>query len=253
MNNLLWARLKQGYRTSGYPKKPISLPERFRGRPAIDPSKCGAGCAACLDVCPVGAVTRDPLRIDLGKCLFCGLCADACAGKAIAFSRDHRLAANARGDLVVGDAKPVLAKAPSKKLRRLFHHSFKLRQVSAAGCNACEADLGVLQIVVFDMFRFGLSWVASPRHADAIVVTGPVSENMALALEETYKAVPTPKLVIAVGSCAISGGPYAGSPDVRGIPEKKAPIDLFIPGCPPHPYTLLDGILRLIGKIDEER
>jgi Ni,Fe-hydrogenase III small subunit/NAD-dependent dihydropyrimidine dehydrogenase PreA subunit len=252
MNNVVLGRWKQGHRTSGYPRKPIVLPERFRGRPEIDASKCAAGCGACLGVCPVGAVARDPLRIDLGKCLFCGLCADACPTKAIAFSRDHRLAANARQDLVVDGARPVLAKPPSKELGRLFHHSFKLRQVSAAGCNACEADLAVLQIVVFDMFRFGLSWVASPRHADAVVVTGPVSENMALALEETYKAVPTPKLVIAVGSCAISGGPYAGSPDVRGIPE-KTPIDLFIPGCPPHPYTLLDGILRLIGRIDETK
>ncbi|MCU0663760.1 MAG: 4Fe-4S binding protein [Myxococcota bacterium] len=249
MLNVLLNRLKQGHRTSGYPKHAITMPECYRGRPTVEASKCRAGCNACVLACPTSAVTKNPLKIDLGQCLFCGRCAEACQERAVSFTRDHRLSANTREALVVTGVEPTLTAPLPRKPRGLFRHSFKLRQVSAGGCNACEADLSVLQIVTFDMFRFGLSWVASPRHADAVVVTGPVTTNMAMALEETYKAVPAPKLVIAVGACAISGGPYKGAPDSRGIPTEKMPIDLFIPGCPPHPYTMLDGILRLLGRI----
>jgi Ni,Fe-hydrogenase III small subunit len=143
-----------------------------------------------------------------------------------------------------------LAEALEEKSRRLFGRSLKLRQVSAAGCNACEADLNVLGTVVFDMGRFGIQFVASPRHADGIVVTGPVSENMRTALLETYAAVPAPKLVIAVGACAISGGPYLDNPEVHNGCTGFVPVDLFIPGCPPHPITILDGLLRLLGRLE---
>ena len=118
-----------------------------------------------------------------------------------------------------------------------------MRQVSAGGCNACEADLNVLATPFFDMARFGINFVASPRHADAIVVTGPISRNMKTALLQTYEAMPEPRAVIAVGSCAISGGPFHGSPEVaRGL-ESFLPVDLFIPGCPPHPLTNLHALL----------
>jgi Ni,Fe-hydrogenase III small subunit len=138
-----------------------------------------------------------------------------------------------------------------EKTRKLFGRSLKLRQVSAGGCNACEAELAALGNVVFDLSRFGVQFVASPRHADGIVVTGPVTTNMERALRETYEAVPAPKLVIAVGACAISGGPFGGADSVRnGIPE-DVPVDLYVPGCPPHPFTLLDGLLRLLGRIEE--
>ena len=169
---------------------------------------------------------------------------------AIRFTQDHRLATGRREDLLSDGRALKLAKALEAKSRRLFGHSLKLRQVSAAGCNACEADLNVLGTVVFDVGRFGIQFVASPRHADGIVVTGPVSENMRTALLETYAAVPAPKLVIAVGACAISGGPYIDHPEAHNGCTTLLPVDLFIPGCPPHPITILDGLLRLLGRLE---
>jgi len=142
----------------------------------------------------------------------------------------------------------MLADALEEKMRRLFGRSLKLRQVSAGGCNACEAELNVLSTVVFDMARFGIQFVASPRHADGIVVSGAVSENMRTALLDTYAAIPRPKLVIAVGACAISGGPYVDNIEVHNGCGSLLPVDLFIPGCPPHPMTILDGLLRLLGR-----
>jgi len=128
-----------------------------------------------------------------------------------------------------------------------------LRQVCAGGCNACEADSNVLGTPVWDMGRFGIQFVASPRHADGLLITGPVTANMRLALEKTYAAVPEPKIVIAVGACAISGGPYAGHPEQGDGAASLVPVDLFIPGCPPHPLTILDGLLRFLGIVREDR
>ena len=124
---------------------------------------------------------------------------------------------------------------------------------AAGGCNGCEADVNVLSTVVFDLGRFGIQFVASPRHADGLLVTGPVTENMQLALQKTYDAIPAPKLVIAVGACAISGGPFVGHPEVHNGATDLLPVDLFIPGCPPHPLTILDGLLRLLGRVDGEK
>jgi Ni,Fe-hydrogenase III small subunit len=124
--------------------------------------------------------------------------------------------------------------------------------VSAGGCNACEAELNVLGTVVFDIARFGIQIVASPRHADGVLVTGALSRNMELALRKTWDAVPGPKLAIAVGACAISGGPYVDHPEVQNGAGAVLPIDLYIPGCPPHPITILDGLLRLLGRLESE-
>ena len=252
MLDLLKARLRQGRRTTKFPREQVMLPARFRGRPVLDESKCREGCRACTDACPTQAITTNPLRIDLGACLFCPVCEEACPEGAIVYTPDHRLAARSRADLVVAQGEAKLTTALDAKMRKLFGRSLKLRHVAAGDCSGCAAELSAAGNVVFDLGRFGIQFVASPRHADGIVVTGPVSDNMRLALLKTYEAVPPPKLVIAVGACAISGGPFRGSAVVAGGAQAALggiPVDLLVPGCPPHPITFLDGMLRLLGRL----
>jgi Ni,Fe-hydrogenase III small subunit/NAD-dependent dihydropyrimidine dehydrogenase PreA subunit len=254
MLKILLARLSHGHRTAAFPEVEPVLPERFRGRPTLDPTRCPDGCAACIAACPTGALARDDgrgLALDLGRCLFCTDCTAACPEGAIEFTADYRLAARRRDQLFArapGEPPGPREVALGAELRRLFGRSLKLRQVSAGGCNGCEADVNVLGTIVFDLGRFGIQMVASPRHADGLLITGPVTENMRLALRKTYDAVPDPKIVIAVGACAISGGPYIDHPEVANGADAVVPVDLYIPGCPPHPYTILEGLIGLIGK-----
>jgi Ni,Fe-hydrogenase III small subunit/NAD-dependent dihydropyrimidine dehydrogenase PreA subunit len=252
--DVIRARLRQGHRTIDYPQgAPPPLPDRFRGRPLVDASKCPDGCAACAEACPTQAIDlRDGVRIDLGRCIFCTDCASACPAGALEYGRDHRLAVRRRADLIAPSERELeLAAALDGKLRKLFGRSLKLRQVSAGGCNACELEVNVLNTVGWDLSRFGIQFVASPRHADGLLITGAISDNMRLALRKTYDAVPAPKIVIAAGACAISGGPYIDHPEVANGVEGELPIDLYVPGCPPHPLTLLDGLLRLIGRLED--
>jgi Ni,Fe-hydrogenase III small subunit/formate hydrogenlyase subunit 6/NADH:ubiquinone oxidoreductase subunit I len=253
-------RLRRGCQTLAYPEGPAPpLPDRHGGGLRVDGARCAAGCEACVPVCPTQAITHPkdegPI-LDLGQCLFCGDCVRACPTGAISHTGDPRLAARHREDLMLGAPgreEVRLAEALEEKLRRLFGRSLRLRQVSAGGCNACEADTNVLSTIGWDLGRFGIQFVASPRHADGLLITGPVSRNMKLALEKSYAAVPEPKIVIAVGACAIAGGPFAGLPQVLGGATAVVPVDLFIPGCPPHPLTILDGLLRLLDRLSERR
>jgi Ni,Fe-hydrogenase III small subunit/ferredoxin len=252
MYNIIAERWRQGHRTSTYPLDAPAVSDRFRGLPVIDASKCDDGCRQCAEACPTDAITADlnSLKLDLGRCLFCTDCQQACPTGAVQYTPEYRLAVRHREDLVV-DGRPIeLARELDERARRLFGRSLKLRQVSAAGCNGCEADVNVLTTLVFDLGRFGIDFVASPRHADGLLITGPVSENMRYALEKTYEAVPAPKIVIAVGACAISGGPYVGHPQVHNGADGIVPVDLYVPGCPPNPWTILDGLLRLLGRLE---
>jgi Ni,Fe-hydrogenase III small subunit/NAD-dependent dihydropyrimidine dehydrogenase PreA subunit len=251
MYNILKTRIRQRRRTVKFPNANPILPDRFLGLPTIVAANCASDCSACVQVCSVRAIRKSEATpvLDLGKCIFCGACARRCPENAIAFTTEYSLAANERRDLVLGESRDFHRAQPLAPERlRLFRRSLRLRQVSAGGCNACEADINVLNTIVFDLARFGIQFVASPRHADGLLVTGPVTRNMELALRKTYEAAPEPKIVIAAGACAVSGGMFAEHEEVHRGVDDILPVDLYIPGCPPHPYTILDGLLRLLGR-----
>ncbi len=253
MFDFLRTRLRQGTRTLRFPSADASFPERFRGRPVLDTARCESGCRDCSARMPSRLVRLShdgAAALDLGACLFSPEEALACPHGALQFTRDYRMAASTRDALVTPTGEVELARSLDERARRLFGRSLRLRSVVAGSCNGCEAELVALGNVVFDLARFGVQFVASPRHADGIVVTGAVNTNMQLALQKTYEAVPEPRLVIAVGACAISGGPFQGSPEVADGIGDLLPVDLWVPGCPPHPLTVLDGLLRLLGTIE---
>lgn len=194
--------------------------------------------------------TEGQARLDMGACWFAPEEAAACPHGAVSFTREYAMASATRAGLI-SDASPAeRAKGLDARMQRLFGRSLRLRSVSAGSCNGCEAELVALGNVVFDLARFGIQFVASPRHADGIVLTGAVSRNMEAAVHATYQATPPPKLVIAVGACAVNGGPFRGSPEVRNGAPPGLPVDLWIPGCPPHPLTVLDGLLGLLGRLE---
>jgi Ni,Fe-hydrogenase III small subunit/Pyruvate/2-oxoacid:ferredoxin oxidoreductase delta subunit len=252
-------RLKRGCETMAYPKGPApTLPDRHGGALKVDAGKCVDGCNACVPVCPTQAIARPegkPVALDLGRCIFCAACVEVCPQKAITQTSDHRMAVSRREDLVLGESgkeQVRLAAALDDKLCKLFGRSLRLRQVSAGGCAACEADTNVLGTIGWDIGRFGIQFVASPRHADGLLITGPVTKNMELALQKTYAAVAPPKIVIAVGACAIAGGPFVGNPQIHNGANAIVPVDMFIPGCPPHPLTILDGLLRVLDRLEQK-
>jgi len=225
-------RFRQGCRTLSYPKDVPAFPKRFRGKPVAH-----------------DAAGEKP-AMDMGKCLFNEDMKDIYPKGALTYSRDHRMAVSKREDLILRDDEIRLAAALNEKMLKIFGRSLKLREVCAGSCGGCDAEIQAMGNVVFDLSRFGIQFVASPRHADGLMITGPVTKNMELALKKTYEAMPHPKIVIAVGACAISGGPFQGGREVHNGVDGLIPVDLYIPGCPPHPLTILDGLLRLLDKLE---
>jgi Ni,Fe-hydrogenase III small subunit/NAD-dependent dihydropyrimidine dehydrogenase PreA subunit len=225
------------------------VPGIFRGRPVISPEKINE--TELIELCPVEAISGNPVSIDLGKCTFCGECAKRFPNK-IRFTTDYKISTNERGQLVIkeGEDQPVEVNPETvrKEIHRVFGRSLKLRQVSAGGDNSCEWELNAANNVQFDMSRFGIEFVASPRHADGIVITGPISENMAEPLQICYDAVPDPKIIVLVGTDAISGGIHSGSSAIDRSFLDKYPVDLYIPGNPAHPLTIINGLLDLTRK-----
>jgi len=227
----------------------VKVPGIFKGRPVISAEKVNEEVLSTL--CPTAAIGTNPVSIDLGKCTFCGECALAFPEK-ITFTRDYKMSAVSRNGLIIyeGEDKPMMIDADliRKEIHHIFGKSLKLRQVCSGGDNSCEWELGAANNVQFDMGRFGIEFVASPRHADGIVITGPITKNMAEPLQICYDAIPDPKIIILAGVDAISGGIFAGSPAIDRSFLDKYHIDLFVPGNPIHPLSFINGVLSLTGR-----
>lgn len=251
MFEFLRARLRQRVAPASLVPSESGLPPRFRGRPVIVQ---GPG-ALVRDEVSVSNVQSErhgrrlPI-VDLGRSVFAPEEVQYAEPHEFTFTQDYRMATSSRGALQSSNGEIELARELDLGMRRLIGRSLRFRQVAAGSCGGCEAELVALSNVVFDMARFGIQFVASPRHADGILITGAVSANMHEALARTYEAVPDPRIVVAVGACAISGGVFAASSEVLGGVPASIPVDLWVPGCPPHPLTVLDGLLRLLGRLE---
>ncbi|HZK69610.1 MAG TPA: NADH:ubiquinone oxidoreductase [Paludibacter sp.] len=228
----------------------VEIPGIFRGRPVISLEKVNE--VELIELCPTNAISSQPIQIDLGKCTFCGECAMRFPEK-ISFTKEYKIASNERERLIVteGEDKPIEVNPDTvrKEIHRVFGKSLKLRQVSAGGDNSCEMELNAANNVQFDISRYGIDFVASPRHADGIVITGPITKNMAEAVQICYDAIPEPKIIVLVGTDAISGGIFANSSAIDRSFLDKYHVDLYIPGNPAHPLSIVNGLLDLTRKL----
>ncbi len=281
MFKILQQTFKTGIVTTAYPAGPANVPESFRGKPHFDFDNWRDAVPAAA-VCPTGAISvvdeaaRRTVIVDYGLCVFCGLCAEATPERAIRITQEFEMAAEDRQELIVSaeyslnaersqesltslkhgplPAEPAAERAGRKlkeKISRILGRSLAIREVDAGSCNGCELEIGALNNPVYDLERFGIHFVASPRHADMLLVTGPVTRNMELALQKTYMATPEPRLVVAVGTCGISGGIFGRNYATVGGVDQVVPVDVYIPGCPPRPQALLQGILLAIGRMEK--
>lgn len=233
----------------------VSLSEEFRGRCVLTEGGDTTSLAKAAAICPTGAITTSPLTLDLGKCLFCGECARI-APDSIRFTNDYCIGAPTREALVIRPEDTSVEFDPAmvrKEIKKFFGHALKLRQVSAGGDNSVEMELNASGNVNFDFGRYGVEFVASPRHADGVVITGPITKAMAEALEICYAAIPSPKIVIVCGSEACSGGLFADSRAIDRSFFERHRVDLWLPGAPTHPMTFIDGVMTLIGKKDPSK
>jgi Ni,Fe-hydrogenase III small subunit/ferredoxin len=270
-----------GLVTIGYPQAGAHIPDGFRGAPSFDFAAWQDASPAC-ELCPTGAIAieeydgRRWVTIDYGLCIYCGQCAEADNSGAVRITRDFELAVRKRSDLLLtaeylleadgsqgifvglhkgypAESRPIdpLEDQVRQKIHDVLGRSLAIREVDAGSCNGCEIEINALNNPVYDLERLGIRFVASPRHADMLLVTGPVTRNMELALLKTYRATPEPKIVVAVGACGISGGIYGRNYATVGGVDTAIPVDVFIPGCPPRPHALLHGILLAIGRMEQ--
>jgi len=267
--------------TIGYPHAPAQIPENFRGAPVFD-FATWRDARPAAEACPTGAIVkgdsagRRRVTVDYGLCIYCGQCAEADDSGAVKITRNFELAARERGDLILTAEYPVepdgsqgeligvacgrpsgaemlepLTQKVQSRIHEVLGRSLAIREVDAGSCNGCEMEIGALNNPVYDLERLGIHFVASPRHADMLLVTGPVTRNMELALLKTYRATPAPKIVVAVGACGISGGIFGMNYATVGGVDTVVPVDVFIPGCPPRPHALLHGILLALGRMEQ--
>ena len=274
MFNILQKTFSVGNATANYPRVGPHLAEQFRGCPEFD-FNAWSDARPAADACPTGAIAvhdRDGARqvtVDYGRCIFCGECEQASADGAVRMTRQFELAATDRRDLVLtaeytlhpdgshaalrsatgGPSDEEPGKRIAAAIQNLLGHSLAIRQVDAGSCNGCEQEIVALNNPVHDIERFGIHFVASPRHADMLLVTGPVTRNMELALRKTLAATPAPKVVVAVGACGISGGIFGTNYASLGGVDAVISVDVYIPGCPPRPEALLHGILLALGQV----
>ena len=227
----------------------VELTSEFRGRPVLTPTDDRTGLERAAAVCPTGALAAEPFELDLGRCVFCGECARL-APRNIRFTNDYRIGSPTREGLVMRPGQERVEFDPAAvrpEVRRCFGRALQLREVSAGGDGSVEMELGATGHVNFDFGRFGVGFTASPRHADGVVVSGPVTANMAEALEICYDAVAEPKIVVACGTDACSGGLLAGSRALDRSFFDRHKVDLWLPGAPTHPMIFIDGIRTLLG------
>ncbi len=253
--------------TGPYPLSPAD-PSRLGARTPVHSRDRCEGSGECVRVCPTEAITVEgrgeevTFQLDYGRCIFCRRCVDVCPTGALTASPQFELATLQRDDLrLMHSRKREEAPSPPpsqlweetcQRVSRLFGGSLAVREVDAGSCNGCEVEVSALTWPAYDSERLGIHFVASPRHADALLVTGPVTANMRLALEKTYRATPAPKFVLAVGACGISGGPFRGSPEILGGVGSVVPVQVFVPGCPPRPEALLYGFWLALGKLEQK-
>ena len=280
MFKILKRALATGVVTTDYPAIPLEPLAKLRGRPMIDFERA-VDCLPAALVCPTGALTVEDkldsrkVTLDYGRCIFCGLCAEAATDSTIRITGEVELAAQHRSHLVssayyrvdaagkqrflqmapaelqTSDAEQVIKERLRDKIRNVLGRSLQIREVDAGSCNGCEVEITGLNSPIYDAERLGIRFVASPRHADMLLVTGPVTRDMEIPLKKAYNATPEPHLVVAVGACGCSGGIFGCNYASLGGVDQVIPVDVFIPGCPPPPQALLHGILLAVGRLQE--
>ena len=292
MLQILRKSFATGVVTTNYPATPPEISSQARGRPEIDFANWKDARPAAA-ICPTGAIAFEDSNgvrttaLDLGKCIFCGLCAEVDAairmtnvcelaarrGEDLTFRAKHELNPDGTHRAMVVSPSPHPTLSPlcgsgagktggrrefeatgrelQARINQVLGRSLHIREVDAGSCNGCEIEIVGLNSPVYDIERFGIHFVASPRHADMLLVTGPVTRNMELALRKTYDAMPAPRLVVAVGACGCSGGIFGQNYASCGGVDRVIPVDVYIPGCPPNPHALLHGIRLAIGRLDE--